>query len=269
MASFGSNLQHLKDAHNKAKEADADGGPKSGVDDLGRHTWDKDYFKEKAEESSLFGGLDAPRPGKKKKEFIPLPASQRQYLQGRKEDPNLEKDLGKFRVVTCHTIKPLQGGYWCSVCECLIKDSACYLDHINGRRHNRNLGMNMKVENIGLDTVKERLAALSETTEKVVEAEDIEARIAALEQLEEEKKARKKEKRKRKKQQAAAAPAEEDEDDDEEGAGGGGEPKKQKTEGGDGEEEEEGTGGGEEEEDEETKMMRAMGLPVVLNSSKR
>lgn len=30
--------------------------------------------------------------------------------------------------------------FWCDVCECLIKDSAAYLDHINGRNHNRMLG---------------------------------------------------------------------------------------------------------------------------------
>merc|ERR1712178_208932 len=96
----------------------------------------------------------------------------------------LDRDLGKARTVTAHTIKPLQGGYWCSVCECLIKDSQAYLDHVNGRRHNRNLGMNMKVENIGVDRVKEKLQALSQKDEETVKVEDIEARIAALEEEE-------------------------------------------------------------------------------------
>merc|ERR1712190_16906 len=99
-------------------------------------------------------------------------------------------NLGQSRVVTQHTIKPMQGGYWCSVCECLIKDSSAYLEHVNGRRHNRNLGMNMKVEKIGVDRVKEKLKAMKKTPE-AVEVQDIAARIQAMEEEAEEKKRRK------------------------------------------------------------------------------
>merc|ERR1712048_562282 len=102
-------------------------------------------------------------------------------------DLELEKDLGKSKVVTTHTIKPMQGGFWCSVCECLIKDSSSYLEHVNGRRHNRNLGMNMKVEKIGVDRVKEKLKAMKKAPE-VVEVQDIAARIQAMEEEQEEKK---------------------------------------------------------------------------------
>merc|ERR1711972_684863 len=121
------------------------------------------------------------RIGRRKDPVIPLPSSQRTYLKQRTIDLDLEKDLGKSRVVTQHTIKPMQGGYWCSVCECLLKDSATYLDHINGRRHNRNLGMNMKVEKIGVDRVKEKLQAMKEKTEEVKVTEDVTARIQAAE----------------------------------------------------------------------------------------
>merc|ERR1712224_875908 len=100
-------------------------------------------------------------------------------------------------VVTAHTIKPMQGGYWCSVCECLLKDSQTYLDHVNGRRHNRNLGMNMKVEKIGVDRVREKLRSMRKEPEAAA-PEDIAARIQALEQQEEEKKRRKKEKKNKK-----------------------------------------------------------------------
>merc|ERR1712061_359824 len=145
---------------------------------------DKDAYIERAKSNIMFG---PERIGRRKDPFIPLPSSQRTYLKQRTVDLDLEKDLGKARVVTQHTIKPMQGGYWCSVCECLLKDSSAYLEHVNGRRHNRNLGMNMKVEKIGVDRVKEKLKAMSKTKE-AVEPEDITARLAALEEEAEEKK---------------------------------------------------------------------------------
>merc|ERR1711933_650911 len=136
--------------------------------------------------------------GRRKDPVIPLPSSQRTYLKQRSVDLELERDLGKSRVVTQHTIKPMQGGFWCSVCECLIKDSASYLEHVNGRRHNRNLGMNMKVEKIGVDRVKEKLKSLRKQPE-AVEHEDIEARLARREAEIEDKKRRKKEKKRKRK----------------------------------------------------------------------
>merc|ERR1739838_830525 len=110
-----------------------------------------------------------------------MPSSQRTYLKQRSQDLELDRDLGKTRVVTAHTIKPMQGGYWCSVCECLLKDSSTYLEHVNVRRHNRNLGMNMKVEKIGVDRVREKLKAMRKEPEEE-EPEDIAARIQALEE---------------------------------------------------------------------------------------
>merc|ERR1712178_164114 len=124
------------------------------------------------------------RLGKRKDPVIPLPASQRTFLQQRKNDLNLDKHLGEHRVVTAHTIKPMQGGYWCSVCECLLKDSSTYLEHVNGRRHNRNLGMNMKVEKIGVDRIRDKLKALRKEPE-AIEQQDIAARIQAIEEEQE------------------------------------------------------------------------------------
>merc|ERR1711948_1277 len=121
------------------------------------------------------------RIGRRKDPVIPLPSSQRTYLKQRSVELNLEKNLGKSAVVMQHTIKPMQGGYWCSVCECLLKDSSTYLEHVNGRRHNRNLGMNMKVEKIGVDRVREKLKAMSKKPE-VIEQEDITDRLKALEE---------------------------------------------------------------------------------------
>ncbi|KAJ6974000.1 zinc finger matrin-type protein 2 [Populus alba x Populus x berolinensis] len=74
------------------------------------------------------------------------PPVQRKPLKHRDYEVDLDSRLGKTQVVT--PIAPLsqQAGYYCSVCECVVKDSANYLDHINGKKHQRALGMSMRVE---------------------------------------------------------------------------------------------------------------------------
>jgi len=184
----------------KKKEAEFSAGVKADgdsdvLDAMGRKVWDKEMYMEKAKNNIMFG---PERIGRRKDPVIPLPSSQRTFLQQRKHDMDLEKNLGKSQVVTAHTIKPMQGGYWCSVCECLLKDSSTYLEHVNGRRHNRNLGMNMKVEKIGLDRIKDKLKSLRKEPE-AVNAIDIAERIAALEQEQVDKKQRKKDKKRKNK----------------------------------------------------------------------
>mmetsp|Transcript_97635 Transcript_97635/g.244680 ORF Transcript_97635/g.244680 Transcript_97635/m.244680 type:complete len:241 (+) Transcript_97635:96-818(+) len=220
------------------------------VDAMGRKIWDKDHYMEKAKNNIMFG---PERIGRRKDPVIPLPSSQRTFLKQRTHELDLDKNLGKTQVVTQHTIKPMQGGYWCSVCECLIKDSAAWLEHINGRRHNRNLGMNMKVEKIGVDRVREKLKAMRKEPE-VAEKDDIEARIQALEEEQEEKKRRKKEKKKKKKGKGAAG-------GDDDVTGDEGEPAaKRPKQDGDGDDEEDDDE--EVEETEEMKMLKQMGLPT-------
>lgn len=168
------------------------------LDAMGRRVWDKEHFEEKAKARAA-GDEDS-----EDDKFTPIPASQRQYLRGRDLKLDLTKNLNKFKIVTESTHKKDQAGYWCNVCECSLRDSQTYLDHINGRPHNRRLGMTMKVEKVGADDVKARLAQMRKAKEKggarEVTTEDVQARLARLEAEAMAKAQRRKEKKERKRQ---------------------------------------------------------------------
>ena len=79
-------------------------------------------------------------------------------LQARTSIPlSLTATLGKSTLVSASAPLSARGGYYCDVCLCLLKDSTTYLDHINGRKHTKALGMTMKVERVGVDAVKDKL----------------------------------------------------------------------------------------------------------------
>ncbi len=85
--------------------------------------------------------------------------SRRAYLQARTEDLNLEAKVNKRKLVTEATPLAQVGGYFCELCQCTLTDSSTWLDHINGTKHQRRLGVSMRVEAAGVDAVRARLAA--------------------------------------------------------------------------------------------------------------
>jgi U4/U6.U5 tri-snRNP component SNU23 len=99
-----------------------------GVDNTFRRKFDKEEYLERARQREREEKEEA-RKGKEKG-----PPVQRQPLKHRDYEVDLESRLGKTQVVT--PIAPLsqQAGYYCKVCECVVKDSANYLDHINGKK---------------------------------------------------------------------------------------------------------------------------------------
>jgi U4/U6.U5 tri-snRNP component SNU23 len=127
-------------------------------------------------------------------------------------------------------------GWHCKVCDCFLKDSLTYLDHINGRKHQRALGYSMRVERSTKDGLLAKLSQLTKAKEEqekrlqdptaheptnyadIVKAKDDEA----LRRKEE--RARKRKERKQRLVQKEPADEEQEEDVEEEAETGGMDP---------------------------------------------
>ena len=87
-------------------------------------------------------------------------------LRARESTPlNLSATLGKSILVAANTPLAARGGYYCDVCTCLLKDSQTYLDHINGRKHQKKLGMTMKINKVDVEEVRDRMRQWAEKKE--------------------------------------------------------------------------------------------------------
>lgn len=82
---------------------------------------------------------------------------QRANLKVRDYQIDLASNLNKTTVHSVTAPLSQQAGFYCDVCDCVLKDSMAYLDHINGKWHNRALGMSMNVEKSTVDQVRKRL----------------------------------------------------------------------------------------------------------------
>ncbi|CAI9103504.1 OLC1v1002000C1 [Oldenlandia corymbosa var. corymbosa] len=172
----------------------------AGVDNTFRKKFDREEYLERArerEEKEAEGKLKSKSKG---------PPVQRKPLKHRDFQVDLESRLGKTQVVT--PVAPLsqQAGYYCSVCECVVKDSANYLDHINGKKHQRALGMSMRVERASLEQVKQRFELLKKRKDTGgLTVQDFDERILKQQQEEEERKRQRREKKKEKKKEKEVA----------------------------------------------------------------
>ncbi|XP_047339256.1 zinc finger matrin-type protein 2 isoform X2 [Impatiens glandulifera] len=171
--------------------------PAAGVDNTFRRKFDPEEYLQRAREREE-------KEQAKSKSKSKGPPVERQPLKHRDFEVDLESRLGKTQVIT--PIAPLshQAGYFCKVCECVVKDSANYLDHINGKKHQRALGMSMRVERASLEQVQQRFEVLKKRKDSGSFTEqDFDERILKQQQEEEERKRLKREKKKEKKEKSA------------------------------------------------------------------
>lgn len=149
--------------------------------------------------------------------------SERAFLKARSGKVDLESKLHTREIISVEDAvvgkKGSDGvskraggaGWYCKVCDCILKDSLAYLDHINGRKHQRALGYSMRIEKSSVSDVKEKLEKLKRKRDEeqvnYLSARDLPVRDEK-EELEDEMKkkdediARRRAERRRKKKQA-------------------------------------------------------------------
>lgn len=172
----------------------ADRGSHSKAPDDHRRKWDTVEWEKNAKaREDLERAMNRDRSKDEKVDPI-----KREMLQIRDYKVDLESKLGKSVVITKNTPQAATGGYYCNVCDCVVKDSINFLDHINGKKHQRNLGMSMKIERSSIDQVKERFALNKKKMEEKKKEYDFEQRMQELKEEEEKQREYRKNKKKRK-----------------------------------------------------------------------
>lgn len=115
-----------------------------------RRTWNKELYEQKARERLEKGddfvdeqpNASSSRANRAiRQEFAaageddagPM-GSDRAFLRARDGRLGLEERAGKVEIINPTDAEGLKAGFWCETCSVLLKDSAAYLSHVNGKR---------------------------------------------------------------------------------------------------------------------------------------
>ncbi|GJQ15391.1 hypothetical protein GpartN1_g7182.t1 [Galdieria partita] len=132
----------------------------------GRRTWDKAFLENKQQEKREQDEKNERERAKKAKQPEDDPfAPTRSWLERRDYQLDFEKRVGKATVVS--SLRDKNSGFYCEICKVLQKDSNAYLNHLNSRIHQKNLGMSLRVERVNVESVKSRIEKLSQNKSDV------------------------------------------------------------------------------------------------------
>lgn len=115
-----------------------------------RRTWDKALYEQRAKERLERGDdfTDTSKDAKVnrakqalREEFRAAESnasgpigSERAFLKARERKLGLEDRAGKVEIINPADAEGQKAGFWCEVCSVLLKDSASYLAHVNGKK---------------------------------------------------------------------------------------------------------------------------------------
>lgn len=135
-----------------------------------------------------------------------------QSVKARKESPLVQftHKIGKSEIFdkdrnskSSTSVASVTHGFHCGTCNATFTSSDAFLDHCNGRVHQRNLGLSLKVERVvEVDRVKARLQMLSQkrlATEQVIESKSTDHFVQQLDDANTEAEKQKQERKQRKK----------------------------------------------------------------------
>mmetsp|Transcript_6588 Transcript_6588/g.23299 ORF Transcript_6588/g.23299 Transcript_6588/m.23299 type:complete len:221 (-) Transcript_6588:123-785(-) len=150
-----------------------------------RRTWNVDEYQRKADERKAEEMLKVAADPASSSSYSGTVIRRDALDRNRSRDGNdlqIDKLVGKAIVVSSNTPLELSGGFYCKVCKCSLKDSMSWLDHINGKKHNQALGMNMRCERATLEQVQKRMREHRPSDRKKA-TQDVDDEVAALDEL--------------------------------------------------------------------------------------
>ncbi|KAJ1951540.1 U4/U6.U5 snRNP associated protein [Linderina macrospora] len=179
-----------------------------------RQTWDNAVDAHKARDRSQQAKHHAATDDRKRKGAKPAtsrePKAERELLQARTAQINLSEMVGKTQIVQAPTSGASgQPGFYCKVCDVTVKDSLSYLDHINGKNHQRILNRSMKVKIETVEDVRTKLEQLRRKKRILAEQNNAEydfgERVKVQQLMERERKQRRKQAKDARKNAKAAS----------------------------------------------------------------
>ncbi|KAF9941807.1 hypothetical protein BGZ75_006641 [Mortierella antarctica] len=122
----------------------------------------------------------------------------------------LESAIGKTQVVQGGPTGRAPG-FYCKVCDCVLKDSTAYMDHKNGKKHLKNLGVDTKAVREDVTDVIAKLESMKrKAQEPKKDRYDLDERLEEVKRQEDRERAEKREKKKQKKNEKKPDPPADD-----------------------------------------------------------